>query len=709
MSRRPPVPGDGTVGPSVAEASAPTTATARGRAPKRPRPVWDDRVLTYSASYTVDVTYRCAKRCGYCVYRRDDGGLVSFDHIEAQLDEAARLGCREVLVMSGEQPWLLPDLGLGSERDFVSRVADVCRRALARGLCPHTNVGILSEASLAALKPVNVSMGLMLETGTDRLRAHAFGGGKRVADRLRHIEAAGRLRIPFTTGILVGIGEERDDRIRALQLIADLARRYGHIQEVIVQNFVPKPTTPMGDLPGADLETMLDTVAVARDILPPSVVVQVPPNLLDDEVPGIDRGPSTPAREAWLAGVQVGARDLGGISANGDSVSPEKPWDSIAVMRQRAGDIGFRLLERLPVHPHVDADLQPAADEMRRALVGDVVTYVVCRNVNISNVCVGSCSFCGFMRRSHTAAGAWHHDEATIFAKIEEAVQRGATEVCMQSGLQPALDLEYYERLFRRIKDRWPDLHIHALSPEEMRYIAHLAGRSPQYCIERLRDAGLGTMPGTAAEILVDEVRRVICPEKLTTEEWVDIVRTAHRVGVRTTSTVMFGHLETWHHRLEHLRVIRDLQRETGGFTEFVLLPFQVERNRLGRHYGIDRPPPLEDVLRYTAISRLYFGADLPNIQSSWVKLGPEGVVESLRWGANDFGGTLMEESISRASGADHGQNLEPEEIEAWIRRAGRIPRERTTTYGEVVRRPRDRGRPDAVGAGLRPLPLVSA
>lgn len=702
--------------------SAANTTPGDGAA-VRPRPHWDDRILTFSRSYTVDVTYRCAKRCGYCVYRRDHGGLVSLEHIEAQLDDALRHGAREVLIMSGEQPWLLFDLGLRDEADFVRRVVEICRLALRRGLLPHTNVGLLSAASLAALKPVTVSMGLMLETANDALRAHAYGGGKRVADRLRHLEDAGRLRIPFTTGILVGIGESRDDRRRALELIAEVHRRHRHIQEVIVQNFVPKPQTPMAGLPGPDLATMVDTVRLARALLPEEVVVQVPPNLLDDDL--VDAGgagaggegdggggvaPAWPpsaepatAVPAWLGCVVAGARDLGGISANGDSVSPEKPWSSIAIMRSQAADIGFRLLERLPVHPHVDADLQPAADELRRALVGDVVTYVVCRNVNISNVCVGSCSFCGFMRRSHAAAGAWHHDEATVFAKIEDAVERGATEVCMQSGLQPALDLEYYERLFRGIKDRWPDLHIHALSPEEMRYLAHLAGRPPRYCIERLRDAGLGTMPGTAAEILVDEVRRVICPEKLTTGEWVDIVRQAHLAGVRTTSTVMFGHLETWHHRLEHLRVIRDLQRETGGFTEFVLLPFQVERNRLGRHYGIRRSPPLDEVLRFTAVARLYFGAELRNIQSSWVKLGPAGVAESLRWGANDFGGTLMEESISRASGADHGQNLEPEEIEAWIRRAGRIPRERTTTYEVVTWRPRDR----AVCGGLRSLPLA--
>ena len=657
----------------------------------RPWPQWSDRVLTFSASYTVDVTYRCAKRCGYCEYRSDSGGLVPWETIDAQLDEAARLGGREVLVMSGEQPWLLPDLELHDEAQFVDRVVEICRRAMRRGLLPHVNVGLLTYESLARLKPWSPSMGLMLESGTDELRAHAHGGGKRVADRLRHIEDAGRLRIPFTTGILVGIGEARADRERALRLIAEVHERHRHVQEVIVQNFVPKPHTPMADLPGADPETMRDTVRLAREILPADIAVQVPPNLLTDD---------------WLALVEAGARDLGGVSANGDSVSPSLPWEPVDRIREKAATIGFVLHERLPLYPQIDADLQPAADELRRQLVGDEVTYVVCRNVNISNVCVGSCSFCGFMRRSHDARGAWHHDHGTIFAKIEDAVQRGATEICMQSGLQPALDLRYYEDLFRRIKDRWPALHLHVLSPEEMRYIAELEGRPVQYCIERLRDAGLGTMPGTAAEILVDEVRAVICPEKLNTEQWVEVMRAAHRAGVRSTSTVMFGHVENWDHRIEHLRVIRDLQRETGGFTEFVLLPFQVERNALGRHYGIRRSPSLDEVLRYTAIARLFFGADIPNIQSSWVKLGPDGVAESLRWGANDFGGTLMEESISRASGADHGQNLEALEIEKWIRATGRTPRERTTTYGIVTQRPRDVAMPTT---SLRPLPMAGA
>ncbi len=649
-------------------------------------PAYPDRCLTYSRSYTVDVTTRCAKRCGYCEYRTDGGGLMPWPEVDRLLDEARALRCREVLIMSGEEPWKLPDLGLADEAAYVDRVIEVCRRAMRRGLLPHTNIGLLSRASLAALKPWNVSMGLMLESATDDLAAHARGGGKRARDRLHHLDLAGELRIPFTTGLLVGIGETEVDRRRTLEWIAESHARHHHVQEVIVQNFVPKAGTPMAGWAAPDPAVVRDTVAMARAVLPADIAVQVPPNLNGDR---------------WPELVLAGARDLGGISLDGDSISPALPWPSHEELQAGARAIGFRLQERLPVHAETAADLQAAADTLRRELVGDVVTYVINRNVNVSNVCVGSCTFCGFKRSSIRAKGAYHHDRATIFAKIEDAVRRGATEICMQSGLSPELDLAHYDQLFRDIRQRWPGLHLHALSPEEIRYLAQLSGRSLHDVLAQLQDAGLGTLPGTAAEVLVEEVRRVLCPEKLTAQDWVDVMRSAHRLGIRTTSTIMYGHIETWSHRLRHLEVIRNLQRETGGFTEFVLLPFQVEHNTLGRYFGITRTIALEESLRFTAFCRLYFGAELPNIQTSWVKLGAAGVAESLRWGANDFGGTLMEESITRMSGANHGQNLEPSAIEAAIRGAGRIPRERTTCYGEVTARPRDQVR---IGWGALPL-----
>jgi 7,8-didemethyl-8-hydroxy-5-deazariboflavin synthase CofH subunit/7,8-didemethyl-8-hydroxy-5-deazariboflavin synthase CofG subunit len=654
-----------------------------------PMPEWDtDRLVTYSRSITLDLTYRCLARCGYCEYRKDEGGLISSAEVDRLLDAAVAGGCRELLIMSGERPWELPDVAAELARRypaklpeiaFTAMAVEVCRRAMRRGLLPHLNLGVLSYQSLRRLKPWCVSMGLMLETLRDDLRAHSGTYRKVSSERVRHIADAGRLRIPFTTGILVGIGETADDRRAALEAIAALHREHGHIEEVIVQDFQPKPGTPMAGQPAPDAATMREAVRTAREVLPREVRVQVPPNLL--------AGGDT---ADWLDLLDDGARDLGGISLNGDSVSPSHRWPAIDAMERRMSARGWRPLERIPLYAETTADLRAAADSLRSELVGDVVTYVVNRNVNVTNACVGSCLFCGFRRNPSDASAYWHDREA-IFVKIEDAVRRGATEICMQSGLMPDLDLRYFLQLFEDIRTRWPGLHLHALSPEEIRWLASLERRPVRAVLGDLRAAGLGTMPGTAAEVLVEEVRRVICPNKLDTQSWVDVVRTAHSLGIRTTSTLMYGHVETWEHRLRHMQVIRDLQRETGGITEFVLLPFQNEHNPLSRRYAIP-PVPLEESLRLTALARLYLGADVPNIQTSWVKIGVDGVRESLRWGANDFGGTLMEETISRSSGADHGSNLEVEEIVAAIRAAGRTPRERATDYGPTPSRVRDLG-----------------
>lgn len=650
-------------------------------------PEWDtDRLVTYSRSITVDLTYRCLARCGYCEYRSDEGGLVDLSHVDALLARAVESGCREVLVMSGERPWDLPDLAAelgGGEEAFVDLAIEVCRRAMRRGLLPHSNLGVLSRASLERLKPWNVSMGLMLETTRDDLRAHSGPYRKVFAERLRHVEDAGELGIPFTTGILVGVGETAADRRATLRAIAAVHSRHGHIEEVIVQDFQPKPGTPMADDGAPDAATMLDTVRMAREVLPASIRVQVPPNLLDGA-----------ATADWADLLDAGARDLGGISVNGDSVSPGYAWPSIAQLEQRVSERGYRPMERLPLYAETEADLRAAADQLRHELVGDEVTYVVNRNVNVTNACVGSCLFCGF-RRNPSDDSAYWHDRATIFAKIENAVARGATEICMQSGLMPDLDLRFFLQLFDDIRTRWPGLHLHALSPEEIRWLSSLEHRPVRDVLLDLRAAGLGTMPGTAAEVLVEEVRRIICPNKLDTQGWIDVVRTAHSVGIRTTSTLMYGHVENWEHRMRHMQVIRDVQRETGGITEFVLLPFQNQHNPLGRRYPIQEVQ-LRESLKLTALARLYFGADIPNIQTSWVKMGVDGVAESLRWGANDFGGTLMEETISRSSGAHHGSNLEVEDIVAAIRGAGRVPRERATDYGPTPARVTDLG-PQAI------------
>ncbi|MGI8610140.1 MAG: 7,8-didemethyl-8-hydroxy-5-deazariboflavin synthase subunit CofH [Candidatus Dormibacteria bacterium] len=647
-------------------------------------PAWDtDHLVTFSRSITVDLTYRCLARCGYCEYRKDAGHLVTLVEVDRLLDTGVAGGCREVLVMSGERPWELPDIGAellhrypgrqgGEEEDaFIDLAVEVCRRAMRRGLLPHSNLGVLGRDSLRRLKPWNVSMGLMLETLRDDLRAHSGAYRKMGAARLRHIDEAGELGIPFTTGILVGIGEAAADRRAALEAIAASQARHGHIQEVIVQDFQPKPGTPMETEEAPSAATMREAVREARSILPSAIHVQVPPNLL---------GGAANSTAAWADLLDDGARDLGGISLNGDSVSPSHRWPAVEELEQTVARRGYRAMERLPFYAETAADIREAADSLRRELVGDVVTYVVNRNVNVTNTCVGSCLFCGFRRNPNDGSAYWH-DRAAIFAKIDDAVRRGATEICMQSGLMPDLDLRFFLELFEDIKTRWPELHLHALSPEEIRWLASLDNRPVRSVLLDLKAAGLGTMPGTAAEVLVEEVRRVICPNKLDTDSWVEVVRTAHSVGIRTTSTLMYGHVENWEHRIRHMQVIRDVQRETGGITEFVLLPFQNEHNPLSKRYQVPRVS-LEESLRLTAVARLYFGADLPNIQTSWVKMGVEGVAESLRWGANDFGGTLMEETISRSSGADHGSNVEIAEIERAIHAAGRVPRERSTDYG---------------------------
>ncbi|HEY8953092.1 MAG TPA: 7,8-didemethyl-8-hydroxy-5-deazariboflavin synthase subunit CofG, partial [Candidatus Dormibacteraeota bacterium] len=403
-------------------------------------PAWDtDRLVTYSRSVTIDLTYRCLARCGYCEYRSDEGGLISPAELERLLDLGEANRCREVLVMAGERPWDLPDVaaalaerfparahapgvlaGEAAEDAFIDLAIEVCRAAMGRGLLPHTNLGVLRRRSLERLKPWNVSMGLMLENLREDLNAHSGAYHKIPAERIRHIADAGELRIPFTTGILVGIGESGDDRRAALEAIAGLHRRYRHIEEVIVQDFQPKPGTPMADQPPPDAATMAEAVRDARRILPAEVKVQVPPNLL--------AGAATGTAD-WADLLDEGARDLGGISINGDSVSPHHTWPAVEAIESGVRSRNYRPMERLPLYAESSADLQAAADSLRQELVGDVVTYVVNRNVNVTNSCVGSCLFCGF-RRNPSDEGAYWHDRNAIFVKIEDAVSRGATEIC---------------------------------------------------------------------------------------------------------------------------------------------------------------------------------------------------------------------------------------------------------------------------------------
>jgi FO synthase len=585
-------------------------------------------------------------------------------------------------------------------------------------------------------------MGLMLETTAERLSARGgphFGSPDKLpAARLETLRLAGEARVPFTTGILIGIGETREERLDALRAIAAAG---SHVQEVIVQNFRAKPGTRMADAPEPPLEELLWTIAAARLVLSPEVAVQAPPNLSEDFGRLLD----------------AGIDDWGGVSpVTIDHVNPEAPWPEVDALRAACERRGLALAPRLTVYPRlasaewldeaivprvlkasdalglaredawaagdtgavpfvVSRDPLPAArgrelaedeiarlfrargperqrvlaaaDAVRREVNGDVVTYVVTRNVQYTNVCYFRCGFCAFSKGKLAAnlRGAPYlvpHDE--IVRRAREAWERGATEICLQGGIHPAFDGDYYASVVRAIKDAVPGLHVHAFSALEVWQGAATLGLPLRDYLERLRDEGLASLPGTAAEVLDDEVRAVICPDKVTTAQWLEVHETAHELGLRSNNTIMFGHVDATGHWARHLVAVRDLQRRTGGFTEFIPLPF-VHMEAPIYLRGRARPGPTwGETLLMHAVGRLALHPWIENVQVSWVKAGPEGAVEALRAGANDLGGTLMNESISRAAGSAWGQELSPERMEALIRSAGRIPRQRTTLYGDA-------------------------
>jgi FO synthase len=604
----------------------------------------------------------------------------------------------------------------------------------------------------------------MLESINPELVVHQGSPTKHPARRIAAIEAAGELRIPFTSGILVGIGETEDERVAALEALAAVHERYGHIQEVILQNFVPHQSYygrepaqiadqaareywrtgvshgPQLDAPKwacpVTVEDMKRLVAEARRLMP-TAGIQVPPNLSD----------------WWVDLVRAGATDLGGLSANGDHISPEHPFPSPTQIRKRLHAEGIALTERLCVYsdyidpewvsrpvmdvikarywsfiprrgsgrrgevrvgdgaapravvkardgialtpeeltalfaeqrPEVIEDMRAAADELRAELAGDTVTFVVNRNINVSNVCVVGCAFCGF-GQSRRSPDAYEHSEEEFARRIREAVEFGATEICMQSGIHPDWGLTDYEKWLRLAKDLAPHIHLHAYSPMEIAHMCDVSGLPPLAVFERLRDAGLGSTPGTAAEVLHDGVRERISPNKLPVARWVEIIEASHAAGIRSTVTVMFGHIEEPWELAEHMRVVRELQERTGGFTEFVPLSFIPFHTLLGRTHGIEEISRSEN-LKHTAAFRLALGKTVSNLQASWVKMGLDVATEALRWGVNDLGGTLMEESISRMAGSYHGVQLEPADLVAAAHRAGRPAAERTTLY-DVLRR----------------------
>jgi len=661
---------------------------------------------------------------------------------EELLATARKGGATEILFLAGEASDAMPHLRAALKArgfdDFVAHVRWACERALEAGFLPHTNIGAMSPRDFERLAEVNASMGLMLENIDDAFN-RTVAPQKSAQGRLRTIEAAGRARVPYTSGILMGLGESRESRLRSLDALAALHARHGHLQEIILQNFIPNEGSRLGSVPQAPaLEDYLELIEHWRRVAP-GVAIQIPPNI-------------NPHWEALLPWTD----DLGGISTDGDWVNPLNPWDPPERYAAACRRHGLELRHRWPVYdayldkgwistrvaaairardggtrpgpndlgpgtaevrrPHLPADpltralrgeslsvdetlrwvqadgsahdeIRDAADALNRRLHGEVVTYVVNRNANFTNVCTTHCSFCGFYRPPG-------HPEAytrSVGAVVERVLQTPwVTEVCLQGGIHPDLGLDYYEELLRALKRALPGVHLHAYSPMEIHSLCLKSGLEARAVLERLREAGLGSVPGTAAEILDDAMRDQLSPDKLRAAEWEAIIEAAHQTGLRSTATVLFGHRESWEDLIRHLDRIRSLQRRTGGFTEFVPLAFVPYRNRLGgalaREAGVS-PEALaeagaERVERLYPLARLFFGEEIPNLQTSWVKLGPERAAAMLRSGCNDFGGTLYEESITRESGGRFGECMTPVEIETAIRSVGRIPRQRTTLYG---------------------------
>jgi FO synthase len=733
------------------------------------------RRVTFSRNYTLSLSRTCRCYCKYCAFATHQAHLHAPDEVERLLDDAARHGCKELLVLTGEKPEHSEEVAARlveyGHEDFTSYVVWACERALERGMLPHSNLGVLDRGELARLREVNASMGLMLESISERLMetVHAGSPTKHPAVRLATIEAAGELRIPFTSGILVGIGETEDERVASLEALAAVHARHGHLQEVILQNFVPhqryygrevaeiaaesarrrwsgedeeraaKPSREVvtGSEPLPEWATPVTVDDMKRLIgecrrLMPDVGIQVPPNLAD----------------WWLELVRSGATDLGGLSANGDHISPEEPFPSPHQVRKRLAPEGFALTERLCVYPQyidpewlaqgvldtiklkywsfiprrgsgrrqdvpirtdlvpdaiekardnqrltkeeltalfaerrpeVVEDMRSAADELRERLAGDTVTFVVNRNINVTNICQVGCAFCGF-GQGKRSPDAYHVEEQDFIAKVQEAVDYGVTEICMQGGIHPEYTLEDYGRWLRVVKEVAPHVHLHAYSPMEVHFMSERSGRPPQEVFEYLIECGLGSTPGTAAEVLHDGVRQRISPNKLPVGRWVEIIEASHRAGLRSTVTVMFGHIEEPWELAEHMHVVRELQERTGGFTEFVPLSFIPFHTLLGRTHGIEEISR-EDNLKHTAVFRLALGESVRNLQASWVKMGIDAATEALRWGVNDLGGTLMEESISRMAGSYHGVKLDPDELIGAARAAGRQPAQRDTLY----------------------------
>ncbi len=748
--------------------------------------------VTYSRKAFIPLTRLCRDVCTYCTFahppRAGERCYMTADEVLAVAREAERAGCHEALFTLGDKPELryrraaeeLAEMGYASTVEYV---AAMCRLILDETtLFQHVNAGVMTREEIASLRDVSISQGVMLESTAQHLcekgGPHYGSPDKAPAVRLAMIEDAGKAQVPFTSGLLIGIGETRDERIDAILALRDLHERYGHLQELIVQNFRAKLDTRMAHAPEPNMAELLWTIAVTRIAFGPTMNIQAPPNLSGEEFGEL---------------LSAGINDWGGVSpVTPDHVNPEAPWPEIARLEAETARHGKQLVARLAAYPgfldaerwqapevawrimlttdadglprmsgeqierwRVGADVPPPAssppvstapvvdpairdvlaksrggvalDEgdlvtlfsargsdvdaicaeanaLRVERVGDTVRYVVNRNINYTNICFHACGFCAFSKgktAEHLRGPAYDLDLAEVTRRTAEAWSRGATEVCMQGGIHPHYTGETYLSLLRAAKEGAPDIHIHAFSPLEVRHGAKTLGLSLEDYLHKLKEAGLGSLPGTAAEILDDDVRAILCPDKLNTAEWIETVEAAHRVGLKTTATVMFGHVDQPIHWARHLLVIRGIAERTGGITEFVPLPFVAEEAPLFLK-GRARPGPTwREVRLMHAVARLALDPLIPNIQASWVKLGEGGVLTVLQGGVNDLGGTLMNESISRAAGASHGQEWEPLQMEHVITTAGRAPAQRTTLYGTP---PVDRQQRSRQAAPLFPM-----
>ena len=729
--------------------------------------------ISYSRKVFIPLTKLCRDVCHYCTFAHPPKkGERSYLTPQEVLDIAAQgkaAGCMEALFTLGDKPELryraareeLDQLGFATTLEYLAHVAELVFRET--GLLPHVNPGIMEPSEIAALRGVSVSQGIMLETASERLSERGgphFGSPDKVpAVRLATIKAAGELAVPFTTGILIGIGETRQERIEALLALRDLHDAHDHVQEIIVQNFRAKADTKMATAEEPSIDDHQWTIAIARILFGPEMNIQAPPNL-------------NPGMLDKL--IQSGINDWGGVSpVTPDHVNPEAPWPELQLLEDQTRRSGKELVQRLAIYPAyahdtkrwvakalrasvhdaIDAtglardsqwatgvanppielrasrqknasaaELNPAvttiidrarngaalseaeivrlfaargpevdaittaADQLRRDTVGDTIAYVVNRNINYTNVCYFKCQFCAFSKgkMSENLRGRpYVLDLDEIERRSAEAWSRGATEVCLQGGIHPNYTGDTYLDICRRIKATLPDMHIHAFSPLEVWQGAETSGLTLRDFLIQLKEAGLSSLPGTAAEILDDEVRAIICPDKINTAQWLEVMETAHSVGLKSTATIMFGHVDQPYHWARHLIRVRDLQARTGGFTEFVPLPFVPHEAPIYLKGNARPGPTYREAILMHAIARLVLHPLISNIQTSWVKMGPDGAAACLNAGANDLGGILMNETITRAAGAEHGQEFSPAAMDALIKSLDRTPRQRTTFYGE--------------------------